>query len=176
MIAHPDEVAHRAARDQARAGLYVHVPFCATRCTYCDFSSGALSAAAIERYLESLEREIALRAQPAAALAFSSVFFGGGTPSALSARHFRRVWQALASSFTIAKDAEITLEANPESVRPALLDAWAAAGVNRLSMGAQSFVPEELEANPILHTHPSLTEAKFLWLRRRCFGLRCSRC
>jgi oxygen-independent coproporphyrinogen-3 oxidase len=151
MIAHPDEVAHRAARDQARSGLYVHVPFCATRCTYCDFSSGALSAAAVERYLESLEREIALRAEPAAALAFSSVFFGGGTPSALSARHFRRVWQALAASFTIAKGAEITLEANPESVRPALLDAWAGAGVNRLSMGAQSFVPDELEALGRIH-------------------------
>src|SRR5205814_5875221 len=67
------------------------------------------------------------------------------------ARHFRRVWQALASGFTIAKGAEITLEANPESVRPALLDAWAGAGVNRLSMGAQSFVPEELEALGRIH-------------------------
>jgi len=139
------------ARDEARAGLYVHVPFCATRCSYCDFSSGALSAAAVERYLVALEREIALRAQPAGPLAFTSVFFGGGTPSALSARHFRRVWRALSTRFSIAPGAEITLEANPESVRPALLDAWAEAGVNRLSMGAQSFVPEELEALGRIH-------------------------
>jgi oxygen-independent coproporphyrinogen-3 oxidase len=142
----------RSAREEARAGLYIHVPFCATRCTYCDFSSGALSAAAVERYLDALEREIALRAPLAGSLAFTSVFFGGGTPSALSARHFRRVWRALSASFTIAQGAEITLEANPESVRPALLDAWAEAGVNRLSMGAQSFVPEELEALGRIHS------------------------
>ena len=141
----------RAARDEARAGLYVHVPFCATRCTYCDFSSGALSAAAVERYLGALEREIALRAEAAASLTFTSVFFGGGTPSALSVRHFRRVWRALTAGYAIADGAEITLEANPESVRPALLDAWAEAGVNRLSMGAQSFVPEELEALGRIH-------------------------
>jgi len=132
------------ARDAARVGLYVHVPFCAVRCTYCDFSSGALSAQAVERYLLALEREIARRAPAADGVAFTSVFFGGGTPSALSARHFARVWRALRARLTIAPDAEITLEANPESVRPALLDAWAAAGVNRLSMGAQSFDPEEL--------------------------------
>jgi oxygen-independent coproporphyrinogen-3 oxidase len=142
----------RSARRAARAGLYVHVPFCATRCSYCDFSSGALSAAAVERYLSGLEREIALRAPQAVSLAFTSVFFGGGTPSALSARHFRRVWDALSSGFTIAPGAEITLEANPESVRPALLDAWAEAGVNRLSMGAQSFVPEELESLGRIHS------------------------
>ena len=142
---------HRSAREEARAGLYVHVPFCATRCTYCDFSSGALSAAALERYLEALEREAARRSEEAGSLTFTSVFFGGGTPSALSARHFRRVWKALTASFSIAPHAEITLEANPESVRPALLEAWREAGVNRLSMGAQSFVPEELEALGRIH-------------------------
>ena len=133
-----------AARVEARTGLYVHVPFCATRCTYCDFSSGALSADALTRYLDGIEREAERRAPEAAGARFSSVFFGGGTPSALSARHFARVMAAVRGSFAIARDAEITLEANPESVRPALLDAWRAAGVNRLSMGAQSFHPDEL--------------------------------
>ena len=140
-----------AARAQARAGLYVHVPFCATRCSYCDFSSGSLSAAAVERYLGGMEREVALRAPAVAKLEFSSVFFGGGTPSALSARHFGRLWRALSAAFTIAPGAEVTLEANPESVRPALLEAWCEAGVNRLSMGAQSFVPAELERLGRLH-------------------------
>ena len=140
-----------AARPQARAGLYVHVPFCATRCSYCDFSSGSLSAAAVERYLGGMEREVALRAPAVAKLEFSSVFFGGGTPSALSARHFGRLWRALSAAFTIAPGAEVTLEANPESVRPALLEAWREAGVNRLSMGAQSFVPAELERLGRLH-------------------------
>ena len=139
------------ARREARAGLYVHVPFCAVRCRYCDFSSGALSARAVERYLAGIERECVARAPSARDLTFSSVFFGGGTPSALAARAFRRVWRALTGSFAIAPGAEITLEANPESVRPALLEAWAEAGVNRLSFGAQSFVPEELERLGRIH-------------------------
>lgn len=139
-----------AARREARCGLYVHVPFCATRCAYCDFSSGALSSAAVERWLTGIEVEAGRRAASAPG-AFHSVFFGGGTPSALSGRHFARVVQALRGAFEIAPDAEITLEANPESVRPALLDAWLAGGVNRLSFGAQSFVPEELAALGRLH-------------------------
>ncbi|HET7225046.1 MAG TPA: radical SAM family heme chaperone HemW [Candidatus Eisenbacteria bacterium] len=134
----------RVARDQARAGLYVHVPFCAVRCHYCDFATGALSAAMVERWVAALERECARRAPEVADVTFHSVFFGGGTPSTLSARHFRRVRDALATQFALAPGAEITLEANPESVRAPLLEAWAAAGVNRLSMGVQSFVPAEL--------------------------------
>jgi oxygen-independent coproporphyrinogen-3 oxidase len=151
-----------ALRARARAGLYVHVPFCATRCTYCDFSSGSLSAAAVERYLAGIEREVELRAEAGADHVFSSVFFGGGTPSALSARHFRRLWRALSASFTVAPDAEITLEANPESVRASLLDAWREAGVNRLSMGAQSFVPAELERLGRIHGADRPAEAMAL--------------
>ena len=140
-----------ASSAAARTGLYVHVPFCAVRCTYCDFSSGALSARALERYLSGMERETSLRAPGAAGVVFSSVFFGGGTPSALSARHFGRLVTALRSRFAIAADAEITLEANPESVRPALLDAWREAGVDRLSFGVQSFHPDELERLGRIH-------------------------
>lgn len=132
-------------------GLYVHVPFCATRCAYCAFSSGALSSTAVEHYLSGIELECARWAPEAAGLAFSSVFFGGGTPSALSSRHFARLWRALRSHFDIDRVAEITLEANPESVRPSLLEAWASAGVNRLSMGAQSFDADDLQALGRLH-------------------------
>jgi len=133
-----------AASAAARLGLYVHVPFCAVRCTYCDFSSGSLSARALERYLSGMERETSRRAPDADGITFTSVFFGGGTPSVLSARHFHRLVGTLRSHFAIAPDAEITLEANPESVRPALLDGWSEAGVNRLSFGVQSFHPDEL--------------------------------
>jgi oxygen-independent coproporphyrinogen-3 oxidase len=125
-------------------GLYVHVPFCAVRCSYCDFATGSLSSAALERYLVAIEAEAARRAESARGVAFTSVFFGGGTPSALSSRAFRRVMAALRGSFEIAGDAEITLEANPESVKATLLNTWAESGVNRLSMGAQSFDPTEL--------------------------------
>ena len=139
------------SRSQARLGLYVHVPFCARRCDYCDFATGAISGAAVERYLKAVELEAERRAPLAVGRAFTSVFFGGGTPSALAARHFERLMAALRRHYHLSPDAEITLEANPESVRPALLDAWAEAGVNRLSMGAQSFDPAELEALGRIH-------------------------
>ncbi len=140
-----------AARDAARAGLYVHVPFCAVRCTYCHFATAVFEHGLLDRWLDALEREAALRAPLAAGVPLTSVFLGGGTPSALSARHFARAWKAIRANFTLAPAAEITLEANPESVRPALLDAWAAAGVNRLSFGAQTFEPEGLRVLGRVH-------------------------
>jgi len=132
------------ARREAVRGLYVHVPFCARRCHYCDFATGAISSGAVERYLAAIEREAERRAASARDATFTSVFFGGGTPSMLAPRHFARLMRAVRGHFTIAAGAEITLEANPESVRSALLDAWSEGGVNRLSMGAQSFDAEEL--------------------------------
>jgi oxygen-independent coproporphyrinogen-3 oxidase len=140
-----------AARTEARAGLYVHVPFCTTRCTYCDFATGTLSRPALERYLDAIESDIRARAPGVAGLEFTSVFFGGGTPSALASRHFQRVWDVLRASFRIADDAEVTLEANPESVRDTLLETWRACGVNRLSMGVQTFDPGELRTLGRIH-------------------------
>jgi oxygen-independent coproporphyrinogen-3 oxidase len=148
---HPLSAPARAVRDAARLGLYVHVPFCAVRCAFCDFATGSLSSEKLGRWLEALEREADLRAPDAAGRTFTSVFFGGGTPSVLPARTFARVARALRGAFTIAPDAEITLEANPESVRPALLEAWARGGVNRLSMGAQSFDADELRGLGRIH-------------------------
>jgi oxygen-independent coproporphyrinogen-3 oxidase len=138
-------------RERARAGLYVHVPFCAARCSYCDFASGPLAEARVARWHEALVREADRRAPAAAGTEFTSVFFGGGTPSALEAGRFRGVWDALARRFAVAPGAEITLEANPESVRPERLEAWAACGVDRLSMGAQTFHADELERLGRIH-------------------------
>jgi putative oxygen-independent coproporphyrinogen III oxidase len=154
-----------SARDAARTGLYVHVPFCAVRCTYCHFATAVFEHGLLDRWLGAIEREAALRAPAAAGTAFSSVFFGGGTPSSISARHFTRLWDALRRNYTIAPGAEVTLEANPESVRPALLDAWAAAGVNRLSLGAQSFEPDALRVLGRVHDENRPGEA--LALARR---------
>jgi len=148
-----------AARDAARAGIYVHVPFCATRCTYCDFATGTLSRPALERWLDALERDIDRRAAAAADREWSSVFFGGGTPSVLASRHFRRVRDALGAAFRLASGAEITLEANPESVRDPLLETWRAAGVNRLSMGVQSFDPAGLRVLGRIHDERRPAEA-----------------
>jgi oxygen-independent coproporphyrinogen-3 oxidase len=148
---HPLSAPGRGVRDAARLGLYVHVPFCAVRCAFCDFATGSLSSERLARWLEALERECELRAPDAAGRTFTSLFFGGGTPSVLSARAFARVARALRGAFAIAPDAEITLEANPESVRPELLEAWARGGVNRLSMGAQSFDVDELRGLGRIH-------------------------
>lgn len=147
------------ARTEARQALYVHVPFCAAPCPYCHFSKERLSGAGVERWLGALEREAALRAPGARGETFSSLFFGGGSPSAIGPQQFRRAARILSDHFTLAPGAEVTLEANPETVKPGLLDAWAAAGVNRLSMGAQSFVPEELTALGRLHDEARPGEA-----------------
>ena len=125
--------------------LYVHVPFCARRCHYCDFATGAISSGAVERYLSSVEREAARCAPRRRGTRRSPRCSSAAARRRCSAaRHFARLMRAVRDHFAIAASAEITLEANPESVRPALLDAWMAGGVNRLSMGAQSFDTEEL--------------------------------
>ncbi len=164
------EATGRRSRGEARVGLYVHVPFCAVRCAYCDFATGPLRADRVERYLDTIDRECARRAEDAADVLFSSVFFGGGTPSALSARQFARLSESLRSRFRIAADAEITLEANPESVRDDRLEAWAAGGVNRLSFGAQSFVPDELvrlgRAHPAERPAAAIDAARRVGFRR----------
>lgn len=149
----------RRARDEARLGLYVHVPFCAVRCSYCHFSTAAFSGAGVEKWFAAIEREAELRAPLAAGHAFTSLFFGGGTPSALSARQFGRLAAILRAHFTLAPGAEVTLEANPESVRAGLLDAWASAGVNRLSLGVQSFDPGELALLGRIHDDARPAEA-----------------
>ncbi len=158
-MSQPPDGPCRDARNEAGAALYVHVPFCAVPCPYCHFSKEHLSGAAVERWLAALELEAARRAPSANGVMFRSVFFGGGTPSAISPRHFRRAWRSLTTNFDLARGAEVTLEANPETVKPGLLDAWATAGVNRLSMGVQSFVPEELVALGRIHDERKPVEA-----------------
>jgi oxygen-independent coproporphyrinogen-3 oxidase len=144
---------------EAGPWLYVHVPFCAVPCTYCDFSKGTLSGAKLEHWLRALEREAVLRAPSASGVAFRSVFFGGGTPSAISSRHFRRLDAIVRGAFTLAPGAEITLEANPETAKPTLLETWVSCGVNRLSMGAQSFEPDELATLGRVHGASRAAEA-----------------
>jgi oxygen-independent coproporphyrinogen-3 oxidase len=147
------------ARAAARRGLYVHVPFCAVRCRYCHFATAVFEHGLLDRWLDALEREAERLAPLAAGESFTSVFLGGGTPSQLSARHFARAWRALAGAFTVAPGAEVTLEANPESVRPAWPAGGPAAGVNRLSLGAQSFDPDALRLLGRVHDERRPAEA-----------------
>ncbi len=149
-------------------GLYVHVPFCGSICSYCNFNRGLFDRALKDRYVRALETEIryvagevnagrhpvngrplagrsSASAHPSAALAHAdTIYFGGGTPSLLSPDEIGRVIDACRSAFILADDTEVTLEANPETVSAEGMAAYRAAGVNRVSLGIQSFRDEEL--------------------------------
>jgi oxygen-independent coproporphyrinogen-3 oxidase len=125
-------------------GVYVHIPFCAGRCSYCDFATAAYDAPSAGRYLAALGQEFAASAPLSGETRVDTVYFGGGTPPALGATSLARLLAATASRFGVAAEAEVTCEANPESLSPAVLDALTANAVGRLSLGFQSFDPEIL--------------------------------
>jgi oxygen-independent coproporphyrinogen-3 oxidase len=122
-------------------GLYIHVPFCIRKCLYCDFTSYPVDGAAADIYLKALVKEINLYGLALAdeAKNISSLFFGGGTPTCLPAGALKMVLDELRSCFSLAAGCEITVEANPGTVDAAGLDTLLQAGVNRLSIGVQSF-------------------------------------
>ncbi|RSM83579.1 coproporphyrinogen III oxidase [Kibdelosporangium aridum] len=138
-------------------GVYVHVPFCATRCGYCDFNTytaGELgTSASPESWLEGLRRELELAAQVlGSAPPASTVFVGGGTPSLLGADGLASVLDAVRASFGLTSAAEITTEANPESTSPEFFAGILRAGYNRVSLGAQSVAPHVLQILDRKHT------------------------
>jgi len=140
-------------------GIYIHIPFCARKCVYCDFLSAPQPDAAQAAYFDALIREIRLTAREAADDGpFATVFFGGGTPGLVPAGQIARVLTELKADFDIRSDAEITLETNPGLMDAAKLAAWRAAGVNRLSMGAQSFDDGELKLLGRIHTARQIRE------------------
>jgi oxygen-independent coproporphyrinogen III oxidase len=130
-------------------GLYLHIPFCSAICNYCNFNRGLFDAALKQRYVAALLAEIR-RSTPGSAA--DTIFFGGGTPSLLEPAEIGAIIEACRSSFAIPADAEITLEANPETIDRARLDGFRAAGVNRLSYGVQSFRDDELTRLTRLHS------------------------
>jgi oxygen-independent coproporphyrinogen-3 oxidase len=124
-------------------GLYLHVPFCRTRCRYCDFYRVGENALRQSAFLDGLRREIDGWAE-LHGRAVDTVFFGGGTPSLLSPDQIAAVLDQLAARFRLASDAEITAESNPSDLSPEKLVAYRAAGLNRLSLGVQSLNDREL--------------------------------
>ena len=122
-------------------GIYVHVPFCSAICTSCNFNRGLFDGALARRYVDALVREIGRTADGAPA---DTVYFGGGTPSLLEPGEVAGLLRACRDAFTLAPGAEVTLEANPETVDAARLAGFREAGVTRLSLGVQSFRDEEL--------------------------------
>ena len=136
-------------------GLYVHIPFCSAICNYCNFNRGLFDAGQKTRYVDALLREIREAGLKAwtfrSAVPADTIYFGGGTPSLLDPSEVARIIAACREAFDVTADAEITLEANPESVDPLKLAALREAGVNRLSFGVQSFRDAELVRLSRLH-------------------------
>lgn len=119
--------------------LYVHVPFCARRCTYCDFAIAVRRIVPVDEYLAALDAELRLRWSDAGGWTLDTLYFGGGTPSRLGGAGIARAIESVRRAATLAPGAEVTIEANPEDVSPATAAAWREAGVNRVSLGVQSF-------------------------------------
>src|SRR5262245_36765843 len=124
--------------------IYIHIPFCRHRCAYCDFNTYAGQESSIPAYVDALIREIEFVGARAEDINVHTVFFGGGTPSLLSAPQFGAIMGALRSTFALTADAEVSIEANPGTVSPEALTAIRSAGINRISFGVQSTNTEEL--------------------------------
>ena len=138
-------------------GIYIHVPFCLKRCGYCDFCSSIYNEDKIRRYKDALVRNI--RDFACKGIEVDTVYLGGGTPSLLSADMMSEILDVLRQNFVIDKRAEITVEANPGTVDPEKLRAYALAGVNRISFGVQSCKDDELYRLGRIHSFKEAAEA-----------------
>jgi oxygen-independent coproporphyrinogen III oxidase len=148
-------------RSSGNLGLYLHVPFCSAICNYCNFNRGLFDADLKRQYVDAVRHEIERNADGAPA---DTIFFGGGTPSLLEPAEIRALIESCREAFVLSRDAEITLEANPETVSEDRLAGFLDAGVNRLSFGVQSFRDDELQRLSRLHSasraHAAFAEAR----------------
>ena len=133
------------AEPRAGIGLYVHIPFCAARCPYCDFATAPARSALRSRYLDALDTEIRREGHRLGRPRVSTLYFGGGTPSLLEPPEVARLGAAIQAAFDL-RPAEATVEANPATLDRARLESWAAIGITRLSLGAQSMSAQGLRA------------------------------
>lgn len=136
------------------AGLYIHIPFCSSKCAYCDFYSGT-SYKRIPTFLKALEQEYKNRKHEIGMLDPSTIYIGGGTPSVLSQEQF----ESLAAWLPKTNVEEFTVEANPDHINRNLVRSWLKNGVNRVSLGVQSFNDKELKAVGRNHSSRTVTEA-----------------
>jgi len=129
-------------------GIYIHIPFCKRKCFYCHFVKGQYDAEAIEKYTDALVNEFRIKANDNGAVdavdAIDTIYIGGGSPSLLSESQVAKIAAGLYKYFPVAANLEFTIELNPEDVAPAKLKSLRNAGINRLSIGTQSFVPADL--------------------------------
>ena len=128
----------KSRAEPRRVGIYIHIPFCASRCAYCDFCSVAGEDGRMDRYQQALLRHIAEFAPRLEGMLVDSVYFGGGTPSYYGARRLVELFDALKQQYSVLKASEVTVEMNPDSMDGKSLELLRRAGVNRLSIGVQS--------------------------------------
>ncbi|HEX8495213.1 MAG TPA: radical SAM family heme chaperone HemW [Pyrinomonadaceae bacterium] len=147
-----------------RAGIYIHIPFCRTRCSYCDFATGIYDGALAERYVAAVAREIAIFSAIEESAAVDTIYFGGGTPSLLNSAQVERLLKAVRERFRVEPDAEVTMEMNPGTLTPKILREFARLGVNRASFGAQTFDDSELQRLGRRHTAADVRQT-ILYLR-----------
>jgi len=137
----------------ASLALYVHMPWCVRKCPYCDFNSHQLKSAKPDAaYIDALIRDFDIEAQRLEGRRIDTVFFGGGTPSLFQPEEFARLLAALRQRISFAQDVEITLEANPGTIERGRFSGYADAGINRVSLGAQSFDADALKVLGRIHT------------------------
>lgn len=153
-----------SARNFMSIGVYISVPFCRSKCSYCNFTSGVFSPGHIERYVERLCADIGACRTLATAhgalvpASADSVYLGGGTPSLFPPAQFKKLFAAIAGEFALWPDAEITVECAPGTFNQPLLESLVSVGVNRISLGVQSFVDREAASVARLHTRAKVLD------------------
>ncbi len=150
---------------ESSLALYVHMPWCVRKCPYCDFNSHQLKSAAPDSsYVDALIRDLDLELPSVSGRRIDTVFFGGGTPSLFQPEDFSRLLGAFRQRIAFAEDVEITLEANPGTIERGRFAGYRDAGINRVSLGAQTFAPRALEALGRIHsaddTHRAVAELR----------------
>lgn len=145
---------------QKQTGIYIHIPFCERKCTYCNFNTTDFFTDLAARYVDAVSREIrhsgARLMQPAddkpSPLTVDTIYFGGGTPSIIDAEQIAQLINACRAAFAVTVDAEVTIEVNPATLTREKIAGWRDAGINRASIGVQSFIDRELVALSRTHT------------------------
>lgn len=139
-------------------GLYLSVPFCRTKCSFCNFASGVFSRPQFDRYVRHLESELARAEETASEMGgvfdreLDSIYLGGGTPSVLAPDQLSAIFRAVRQNFTVQPGSEITVEVAPGTLSPEIMQVLLDSGVNRVSLGMQSFVDQEARSVGRLHT------------------------
>lgn len=148
--------------------LYIHIPFCKSKCRYCDFCSFRASEEVIGRYVEKLKEELLFWSEKLKESQLGTIFIGGGTPSYLKAEYIRKICGVVFQNFTVSNDAEVTIEANPGTVDLKKLCIYKESGINRISFGLQSTIKEELSYLGRIHTYEEFLQS-FSWARQAGF-------